>query len=55
MGKAQRRQKDPLAEYASLFASRGGKARAKKLTAAERRMIAKKAAQARWGRTKGRP
>jgi hypothetical protein len=30
---------------------KGGKARAEKLTAAERKRIAKKAAKARWGRT----
>jgi hypothetical protein len=34
--------------YAAEFASKGGKARAKKLSAEERKAIAKKAAAARW-------
>jgi hypothetical protein len=43
--------------YAEAFnkvvASKGGKARAQALTAAERRKIAQKGARARWGKAKG--
>lgn len=39
--------------YASEFARKGGKARARKLTAAQRTESARKAAEARWKRTKG--
>ena len=45
-------------KIARLLGSRGGKARAKKLTAEERQEIARKAAQARWakaGQRKGSP
>jgi hypothetical protein len=42
------------AEYAKWFASQGGKARAKKLTTAERREGARKAARARWSKAKKR-
>ena len=35
--------------FAQLGASKGGKARAKALTAAKRKEIAKRAARARWG------
>jgi hypothetical protein len=38
--------------YASTFARKGGKARAKKLTEEQRKESARKAAQARWGREK---
>lgn len=34
---------------------KGGKARAKKLTYQERKKIAKKGAEARWGKKKGKP
>jgi len=44
---------DPLAQYAVEFARRGGNARAKKLTAEQRREIARKAARARWKKAKG--
>ena len=37
-----------MADYAQWFASRGGKARAKALTAKERTAIGKKGATARW-------
>ena len=45
-----------MADYAQWFASRGGKARAKALTAKERKAIGKKGASARWskGKTKRR-
>ena len=43
--------KNPHAQALSkLGASKGGKARAKNLTAKRRKAIAKKAAQARWGK-----
>ena len=38
------------AALSKLGASKGGKARAAALTAAERRAIARKAAEARWGK-----
>jgi hypothetical protein len=38
------------AALSKLGASKGGKARAQALTAAQRKEIAKKAARARWGR-----
>lgn len=38
--------------YAQQFASKGGKARAEKLTKAQRVAIAKKAAAARWGKSR---
>jgi len=40
-----------IADYARLFASRGGKARKKALTPEERSTIARKAARARWRAT----
>ena len=43
-----------LREYASSFASLGGKARAKKLSAEQRREIARKAVLARWARQKAK-
>jgi len=43
-----------MREYASSFASLGGKARAKRLTPEQRREIARKAVQARWARAKAR-
>lgn len=45
-------KRDALAQYASEFARLGGKARAKKLTAEQRREIARKAARARWTKAK---
>ena len=39
--------------YATEFARKGGKARAEKLTAEQRKASAKKAAQARWAKKKG--
>ena len=41
------------AAFNQLVASKGGKARAKVLTAAERRRIAQKGARARWRNVKG--
>jgi hypothetical protein len=38
--------------YAVEFARKGGRARAKKLTAAQRKASARKAAQARWAKKK---
>ena len=44
------RQKNPAAvALGKLGASKGGKARAEKLSAAKRKAIARKAARARWG------
>ena len=40
--------------YAVEFARKGGTARAKKLTAEQRRASAKKAAKARWAKQKGK-
>ena len=40
--------------YAVEFARKGGKARAKKLTAEQRKTSARKAAQARWAKQKGK-
>lgn len=40
--------------YAQQFASKGGAARATKLSKARKTAIAKKAARARWGRPKGK-
>lgn len=39
-----------LKQYKTAFASKGGKARAKKLSPSERTTIAKKAASARWAK-----
>ena len=41
--------------YAADFARKGGKARAKKLTAEQRKESARKAAQARWAKKKKQP
>lgn len=41
--------------YATEFARKGGKARAEKLTAEQRKDLARKAAQARWAKAKGKP
>jgi len=41
-------KRDSLARYAAELARLGGKARAKKLTAEQRRDLARKAARARW-------
>jgi hypothetical protein len=47
------REKNPAAVALSkLGASKGGKARAEALSARKRKMIAKKAAEARWGTTR---
>jgi len=46
-----KKQKDA---YASEFARIGAKARAEALTPAQRKRIAKKAAQARWGKKENR-
>ena len=40
--------------YAVEFARKGGKARAKKLTAEQRKASARKAARARWAKQKGK-
>jgi hypothetical protein len=40
--------------YAVEFARKGGKARAKKLTAEQRKTSARKAAQARWAKQRGK-
>jgi len=40
--------------YASRFARKGGQARAKKLTAEQRKESARKAAQARWAKDRGK-
>jgi hypothetical protein len=40
--------------YAAEFARKGGKARAKKLTAEQRKEGARKAARARWAKQKGK-
>jgi hypothetical protein len=45
-------KRDSLAQYAAQLARLGGKARAKKLTAEQRREIARKAARARWAKPK---
>jgi hypothetical protein len=39
-----------IADYARWFASQGGKARAKKMTSAERSESARRAVQARWSK-----
>jgi hypothetical protein len=44
--------KTELERYAAMFASRGGKARAKALSREQRQAIARKAATARWGKRK---
>lgn len=49
---AKRRKAVSLSEYLRGIGSRGGKARAKNLTANERSEGAQKAAQARWSKTK---
>lgn len=45
-------QPGEMSELGKVGGQRGGKARAKKLTAAQRKEIAQKAALARWGKTK---
>ena len=45
-------KRDSLARYAAELARLGGKARAKELTAEQRREIARKAARERWGKDK---
>ena len=46
------KKKDDLADYASKFASRGGKARAKALSPEKRRELARQAALARWNKVR---
>lgn len=41
--------------YAVTFGSRGGKKRMASLTPEQRKALARKAARARWGKTKGKP
>jgi hypothetical protein len=48
-----RSKRELLAEYFVEFARLGGKACAKKLTAEQRREIARKAARARWKKPRG--
>jgi hypothetical protein len=50
MGRAIKKPRTKLADYARWFASRGGEARAKALTAKERTAIGKKGAEARWAK-----
>jgi hypothetical protein len=47
-----KKEKDPHAVYLGQL---GGKARKRKLTGAQRREIAKRAAEARWSKQKGKP
>jgi hypothetical protein len=49
---AHMKPEDAVAQYVRGLASRGGKARAKKLSAKRRKQIAAKAARTRWGRRK---
>jgi len=49
-GEIDERLPDPATEFARKGGLKGGKARAKKLSAAERSRIAKKAARARWSK-----
>jgi hypothetical protein len=44
---------EAMREAARYFGRQGGQKRARKLTAEERRAIARKAAHARWAKTKG--
>jgi hypothetical protein len=44
--------KSKKSSYASEFARKGGKARAKQMTAAQRTKIARKAARVRWAKKK---
>jgi hypothetical protein len=44
------KSKDPVADYIRGLASKGGKGRAKKLSAKRRKQIAKKAARKRWAK-----
>lgn len=51
-----KKRKNPHAQaLAKLGASKGGKARAKKLTPEERSEIARKAVKARWAKAKSKP
>jgi len=50
-----KKKKDPVAEYIKRITSRGGKARARKLSPEERREIARRAALARWRKRKPSP
>jgi hypothetical protein len=54
LGKRRAALADPgeMAEIGKIGGLSGGRARAKKLTKAQRREIAQKAAQARWGKRK---
>ena len=53
-GRAIKKPRTKLAEYARWFASSGGKARAKALTAKERMAIGRKGAEVRWSKSKKR-
>lgn len=44
--------KSPFSRYLSRLGRKGGKARLTKMTAEERKDVARKAAQARWGKKK---
>jgi len=46
-------KRSEIAKYFAKFGKRGGKARAKKLTAEQRKESARQAAQARWSKKKG--
>ncbi len=48
-GEVEDEERDPAKEHMRQGGLKGGKARAKKLTAEQRSEIAKKAARARWG------
>jgi len=52
VSRAKKGENGGLSDYAAKFASRGGKARAKALSAEQRREIARKAAAARWRKEK---
>jgi hypothetical protein len=55
LGKLRAASMTPAArsEISRMGGLKGGRARAKKLTKAQRKAIAKKAAEARWGKKKG--
>jgi hypothetical protein len=57
MTRRERADRNPrsMADYAQWFASRGGKARAKALTAREKTAIGKKGAAARWSKSRREP
>jgi hypothetical protein len=55
IGRMARRKNPHAVALSKLGASKGGQARAAKLTEQQRRAIAKKAAQARWAKKAGAP